>query len=181
MMCDECGVRPATIHLTTFVGGEKQEKNLCATCLTKYKMQLPAIDIADLAGILGGFIGKALNAKKEEPDSGFEGACETCGMDYKEFKRKGMLGCSDCYKAFREPIEEMFIRMHGNAQHAGRVPGGVNSSVSLKLQIEKLKAKLLKAVSDEEYEKAAFLRDQIRALNQELKIKCEIGEGKTRE
>ena len=24
MMCDECGVRPANIHLTTFVNGEKQ-------------------------------------------------------------------------------------------------------------------------------------------------------------
>ena len=31
MMCDECGVRPANIHLTTFVNGEKQERNLCAT------------------------------------------------------------------------------------------------------------------------------------------------------
>lgn len=33
MMCDECGVRPANIHLTTFVKlGEKQERHLCATC-----------------------------------------------------------------------------------------------------------------------------------------------------
>ena len=52
MMCDECGVRPATIHLTTFTNGEKQDKNLCATCLTKYKMNLSSIDLTNLAGIL---------------------------------------------------------------------------------------------------------------------------------
>ena len=26
MMCDECGIRPAVVHLTTIVGGEVQEK-----------------------------------------------------------------------------------------------------------------------------------------------------------
>lgn len=177
MMCDECGVRPATIHLTTFTNGEKQDKNLCATCLTKYKMNLPTMDLSNLAGILGGFIEKALSGKKEEVDSGFTATCETCGMDYKMFKRNGMLGCADCYKAFREPIEEMLSRMHGNAQHVGRIPGGVNSSISLKLQIDKLKHQLTRAVSQEEYEKAATLRDQIRALQNELKVKTEVGEG----
>ena len=56
MMCDECGVRPANIHLTTFVNGEKQERNLCATCMTKYKKQLPNMDLGELAGLLGGFL-----------------------------------------------------------------------------------------------------------------------------
>ena len=103
------------------------------------------------------------------------------GMEYSQFKRNGMLGCADCYKAFREPIEDMLIRMHGNAQHVGRVPGGVNSQVSLKLQIDKLKQQLLRAVSEEEYEMAASLRDQIRALTNELKVKAEIGEGANNE
>lgn len=181
MMCDECGVRPAAIHLTTFTNGEKQERNLCATCLTKYKMQLTNLDISNLAGILSGFIEKALTAKKEDADSGFDGVCETCSLQYSQFKRTGILGCSDCYKAFREPIEEMLVRMHGNAQHVGRVPGGVNSTVALKLNIDKLKQQLLKAVSEEEYEKAASLRDRIRALNQELAAKTEVGEGAAHE
>ncbi len=181
MMCDECGVRPAAIHLTTFTNGEKQDKNLCATCLTKYKMNLPAMDLSNLAGILGGFIEKALSGKKEEVDAGFSATCETCSMDYKQFKRNGMLGCADCYKAFREPLEEMLTRMHGNAQHVGRVPGGVNSRVSIKLQIDKLKQQLSRAVSREEYEKAAVLRDQIRGLESELKVKSEIGEGANHE
>ena len=181
MMCDECGVRPANIHLTTFTNGEKQDKNLCATCLTKYKMNLSSIDLTNLAGILGGFIEKALTSKKEEPYSDFTATCETCGMEYSQFKRNGMLGCADCYKAFREPIEEMLTRMHGNAQHVGRVPGGVNSQVSLRLQIDKLKQQLTRAISEEEYEAAATIRDQIRALTNELKVKSEVGEGAANE
>lgn len=177
MMCDECGVRPATIRLTTFTDGEKQDKNLCATCFSKHKMQLHNLDIGELAGILSGFIGKALSQKNEEDETGFEAVCEVCGTDYRQFKRTGMLGCSECYKAFHEPIEEMLRRMHGNAQHVGRVPGGVNSTVSLKLKIDKMKQQLLKAVSEEEYEKAAMLRDKIRALDNELKAKTEVGEG----
>lgn len=169
MMCDECGVRPANIHLTTFVNGEKQERNLCATCMTKYKNKIPSLDIANLAGLIGGFLGKALSAPAGgEAEVGFEATCSGCGIRYSAFKKNGMLGCSECYKAFREPIEEMFQRMHGNAQHSGRIPGGVDSNVSLRLKIDRMKQQLVKAIADEEYETAATLRDGIRALNQQL-------------
>jgi len=177
MMCDECGVRPANIHLTTFVNGEKQERNLCATCMTKYKKQIPSLDIANLAGILSGFIGKALTQKNEEPDASFEATCSGCGIKYSSFKKNGMLGCSECYKAFREPIEEMLIRMHGNAQHNGRIPGGVDSNVSLKLKIDRMKQKLVTAIADEEYEMAATLRDEIRSLTKQLENASRKEEG----
>ena len=163
MMCDECGVRPASIHLTTFVNGEKQERNLCATCMTKYKKQLTNIDIHDLAGLLGGFFEKLASREREEEDR-FEGVCPRCRTTYAEFKRTGAVGCSECYKAFYEPLEELLVRVHGNAQHSGRVPGGVDSKVAVKLNIDKLKQKLVKAIANEEYEDAAALRDQIRAL-----------------
>lgn len=168
MMCDECGVRPANIHLTTFVNGEKQERNLCATCMTKYKKQLPSIDFSNLAGILGGFLEKALSGNPVDQQDQFSAECPSCGMTYAEFKRKGMLGCMECYKSFREPLEELLVRVHGNAQHSGRVPGGVDSKVALRLNIDRLKQRLVKAIADEEYELAAELRDQIRLMNAQL-------------
>ena len=170
MMCDECGVRPANIHLTTFVGGEKQERNLCATCMTKYKKQLTGIDIGNLASLLSGFFEKAARGTEEDNDR-FEAVCPVCGTSYADFKRTGMLGCSGCYKAFREPLEEFLVRVHGNAQHNGRVPGGVDSKVAVRLNIDKLKQQLVKAISEEEYEEAASLRDQIRALTEQLEGK----------
>ena len=168
MMCDECGVRPANIHVTTFVNGEKQERNLCATCMTKYKKQLTHLDIHDLADLFGGFFEKLSAHAQQQDNDRFEGTCPRCGTTYAEFKRSGALGCSECYKAFHEPLEELLVRVHGNAQHSGRVPGGVDSKVAVKLQIDRLKQQLIKAITNEEYEIAATLRDQIRALTTQL-------------
>ena len=51
IMCDECGIRPANIHLTTIVDGEKKDVNLCAECLAR-KKELK-IDFSALAGTIG--------------------------------------------------------------------------------------------------------------------------------
>lgn len=179
MMCDECGVRPANIHLTTFVNGEKQEKNLCAACMTKYKKQLPGIDFSNLAGLLGSFMDKTLSGSSYHEKDTFDAVCPNCATTYHEFKRSGMLGCSECYKAFREPLEELLVRVHGNAQHSGRVPGGVDSKVAMRLNIDRLKQKLVNAIAEEEYEQAAQLRDQIRMLQGQMENKqVSCGEAK---
>ena len=97
--------------------------------------------------------------------------CEQCGMTYAEFRKGGMLGCANCYKAFKTPLTALLQRVHGNTQHAGRVPGGVHSGTSIRMNIDRLKQKLQKAVADEEYEQAAKLRDTIRALTMQLERK----------
>ena len=176
MMCDECGVRPANIHLTTFVNGEKQERNLCATCMTKFKKQLPSIDLTNLAGLLGGFLEKAMSGAHVDQSDSFDAVCPVCATTYHDFKKKGMLGCADCYKAFREPLEELLVKVHGNAQHNGRVPGGVDSKVAIRLSIDKLKQQLVQEIAKEEYETAAELRDQIKALNAQIEVKTKSAE-----
>ena len=92
-------------------------------------------------------------------------------MTYQEFQKCGMLGCANCYQAFKEPMTALLQRVHGNTQHAGRVPGGVHSGTSIRMNIDRLKQKLQKAIADEEYEQAAKLRDAIRALSAQLERK----------
>ena len=58
--------------------------------------------------------------------------------------------------------------MHGNTQHAGRMPGGLQNDASIRMNIEKLKQELVKAIAAEEYEQAAQIRDQVRALSNQL-------------
>ena len=31
--------------------------------------------------------------------------CGTCGYDFNEFIKTGMLGCSDCYQSFKKELE----------------------------------------------------------------------------
>lgn len=166
MMCDECGIRPAVISLTTIANGEKQERKLCISCMAKLKKQLPNLDLSGLVGLMSGFL-EAANAGQEaeiEPDI----TCEACGTTYSEFRNTGLLGCAQCYKAFHEPLEALLKRIHGQTHHAGRVPGGRAGQISLKFDIDRLKQQLVRAIAAEEYEQAAALRDQIRALSAQL-------------
>ena len=168
MMCEDCGVNPAVFHFVTITNDEKTEKNLCPTCMAKYKKQLPGLDIKNLAGILNNLLdGKG--SKKEEIDPETAAiTCDQCGMTYAEFQKCGMLGCAGCYKTFKTPLDSLLQRIHGNTQHAGRIPGSVRSGVSIRMNIDRLKQRLQKAIAEEEYEQAAKLRDSIRALTIQL-------------
>ena len=169
MMCEECGIRPAKFHLMTITNDERTERNLCAVCMAKYQKQLPGIDFSNLAGILNSILDSHTGKQKETVDETLaELSCEQCGMTYAEFQKCGMLGCAGCYKTFKTPLDAFLQRVHGNTQHAGRIPGSVRSGVSIRMNIDRLKQRLQKAIAEEEYEQAAKLRDSIRALNAQL-------------
>jgi len=169
MMCEECGIRPAKFHLMTITNDERTERNLCSVCMAKYQKQLPGIDFSNLAGILNNILEGSVGRQKEPADEAVAAlTCEQCGMTYAEFQKCGMLGCAGCYKTFKTPLDSLLQRIHGNTQHAGRIPGSVRSGVSIRLNIDRLKQRLQKAIADEEYEQAAKLRDSIRALNAQL-------------
>lgn len=169
MMCEECGIRPAKFHLMTITNDERIERNLCPVCMAKYQKQLPGIDFSNLAGILNSILDGSSGKQREPEDEGLGSvACEQCGMTYAEFQKCGMLGCAGCYKTFKAPLDALLQRVHGNTQHAGRIPGSVRSGVSIRMNIDRLKQRLQKAIAEEEYEQAVKLRDSIRALNAQL-------------
>ena len=58
--------------------------------------------------------------------------------------------------------------MQGHAQHCGRMPGRKADDVSIRLSLSRMKQQLSRAIAQEEYEEAARLRDQIRALSAQL-------------
>ena len=172
MMCEDCGIRPAKFHLMTIINGDRVERNLCPTCMAKHQKQIPGIDFSNLAGILNSILENRSTRESERADAEYDAlVCEQCGMTYAEFQKCGMLGCANCYQAFKTPLNALLQRVHGNTQHAGRVPGGVHSGTSIRMNIDRLKEKLQKAVADEEYEQAAKLRDTIRALTAQLERK----------
>ena len=172
MMCEECGQRAAKFHLMTIINGDRIERNLCPVCMAKHQKQIPGIDLSNLAGILNSMLEGGRAQNQQQDDGEWDGCvCEQCGMTYREFQKGGMLGCASCYQAFKTPLTALLQRVHGNTQHAGRVPGGVHSGVSIRMNIDRLKQKLQKAIDDEEYEQAAKLRDAIRALSVQLERK----------
>jgi len=178
MMCDECGIRPANFHLTTITNGEKTERNLCPVCIAKYQKKIPGFDFSNLAGILSGLIEKKQGAKAEQADpETLAITCTQCGATYRDFQTSGKLGCAQCYKAFSKPLENLLGKMQGSSQHVGRIPDSVAGETSIRLNIDRLRMQLGKAVEEEEYEEAAQLRDRIRALSKKLEERAVASEG----
>ncbi len=63
----------------------------------------------------------------------------------------------------------------GNIRHGGKVPKRIGGSIHLKNKFMILKEELNSLIAEEEFEKAAVVRDQIRSLENNLTN----GEGKS--
>jgi protein arginine kinase activator len=91
-------------------------------------------------------------------------ACPTCGMNLEELRRRGRVGCEGCYDAFRGYLDESLERLHGATRHTGRLPGVPEGEIQRRQQVEGLRGELDLAVRDEDYERAASIRDEIQTL-----------------
>jgi protein arginine kinase activator len=90
--------------------------------------------------------------------------CESCGTTHQDFKKGGRLGCEACYHVFRPVLEPLLDGMHAGINHLGKIP---SRSVERKTVVESedaLRKALQKAVEEENYEKAAELRDRLKKL-----------------
>lgn len=163
MICQECKQRQATVHFTKIINNHKTELHLCEECAQQREnfIQIPSFSINDL---LAGFmdLGHAQPAF-EKPAST---KCAGCGMDYYQFKKIGRLGCQECYKYFGSELQPVLRRIQGSTQHTGKVPERAGSGLLKKKQIAQWKAELKRAVEMEAFERAAELRDKIKALEQ---------------
>lgn len=163
MICSECGKRPATVHITKIENGKKSDMHLCEQCaLAKGALNFnTGFSINDLlTGILNN--GAALPIKMDFMD---DPVCPVCGIKYSRFRETGRFGCGSCYKTFGDRLIPLFRRIHGNINHTGKIPGRAGVRLKAVREMEILKTELTNAIKNEEYEKAAEIRDKIRALD----------------
>ncbi|XJZ27409.1 UvrB/UvrC motif-containing protein [Bacillota bacterium Lsc_1132] len=170
MICQECNQKPATLHFTKIVNGEKTEVHLCEKCAQEKGemfMQNGGSGFSFnnlLAGILNiepSFQHPSQNAFQQEEVL----QCERCSMTYPQFVKVGRFGCSHCYETFKEQLKPVLRRLHGgNWAHHGKIPKRAGGGIHLRKKIEELKGLLKEKIAHEEFEKAAEIRDEIRSL-----------------
>ena len=154
MLCEECGKNQAEVMMTTVINGESTTRHLCRQCLKKYQAgNLQAV----LAAVLSSMTAKN---QTQIPDV----VCPQCGQTYAEFQKTGMLGCAACYQAFRQELTPLITRMQGRTQHAGRRPPVSEEEQARQTLMEDLRARMEAAVAEENFEEAARLRDELRAM-----------------
>lgn len=163
MQCDECGKRPATVHITKIENGKKTERHLCEQCAAENN-GISINTTFSINDILAGLM-NAGNMLPLKVDVVKDLKCEVCGLSYNRFKETGRFGCSHCYKVFGERLNPLIKKLHGNTNHTGKIPNKAGGRMKLAREIERLKQELNAAVSSEEYEKAAEIRDKIRELS----------------
>ena len=155
--CDKCD-KPATVHLTEIIGGQKIEKHLCEDCAAGEGITVKAN--VPISQLLEDFI---LQTGPGEELASL--ACDVCGMTFGVFRQKGLLGCPHDYDAFEKALLPLLHRaQEGSTQHVGKVPHRAGSGQKKQNAILRLRAQLRDAVTAEDYERAASLRDQIKQV-----------------
>jgi len=167
MICNKCKKRVATVRVTRTVYNGATEVYLCEGCAREEAMSKaqPTMGVWNMVpgfftsgGVHGGYAAwpKAEAAK-----------CSQCGKAFYEIRNDGKLGCSICYTDFQAKLKPIIEGIYGSASHKGRYPKDMAEkykALEEGREIDGLKALLKKAVEDEEYEKAAEIRDSIRKL-----------------
>ena len=79
----------------------------------------------------------------------------------------GKFGCPDCYITFGSQAADIISRVQAHqSEHVGKVPVKARAQLKTKKQLEQLKGELAKLVEAQEFEEAAVVRDEIKALEQ---------------
>jgi protein arginine kinase activator len=93
--------------------------------------------------------------------------CQDCGMTIAQYKETSLLGCPTCYETFSEQLKHVIANVQDNrTQHVGRAPATASTDVNRHLTVRRLLRELEHAVTQEQYEEAAVLRDELRKIHE---------------
>ncbi len=160
MVCGNCQERDAVVHLTQIVDNAVTQLHLCERCAAEKGIETTvAMPKHPLGAFLQAAQQQALVPAKEA------GQCTVCGLTLREFRATGRLGCAHCYGAFEGSLRDLLRRVHGNSKHAGRPYEPPRPEFQQRQNtLLELREALRRAIEQEQFEKAASLRDQIRGL-----------------
>jgi len=157
MLCDICHKNIATVHLTEIINDKVMEMHICQSCAKSKTEELKEqFNISDL---LGGLV-DTVGVRKQDALL----KCHFCGLTYADFKKKGRLGCAQCYGTFKIQLTPLLKKIHSSIHHSGKFPAQSAVKTSSEVKLRELKERLERAVKLEEFEEAAHLRDQIKKL-----------------
>lgn len=159
--CDQCD-RPATHHSVEIVKGQKIEKHLCDMHAAEEGLTVKSVH-TPINELLTNFVKMQGAGPGESQDL----RCEDCGMSFAQYREQSLLGCPGCYQAFEAPFGPLLERAHeGGTHHVGKVPRRAGVGEQRQLQLLRMRKRLSEAVTAEDYELAAHLRDEVRRLEE---------------
>lgn len=176
MLCDKCQQREAKILYTEIIDGIKKEQHLCEECAAKYtsfKLSKPIegaeLTLGDLlSSIFDSYYSNSVNESQQEQEL----YCSKCHTTYSDFLKNGRIGCMECYHSFASVFDKTLKSIQGTDTHRGKRPTEFMKKTAPLMElepIERLTLELHTAIENEEYEEAARIRDEIRAIKGDIK------------
>ncbi len=158
--CSECK-RPIRVHYTEIVGDLVKQTSHCDSC--------PVLQ-GKLSKVPMGMVTQAI----EEGMAGL--VCGECGTTFETIRMGNPVGCSVCYDVFGDTLYNELIlsakipkKSRDQAKtlplHIGRSPGEMQE-ISPSVRLLALNEALNDTLKREDYEQAAWLRDQIKSLTE---------------
>jgi protein arginine kinase activator len=170
MKCDFCDQK-ASVFLTQLVDGQMKKVNLCGSCAKAQGVTDPtAFSLTDL--LFGNSESPSAKPEVDPMNPAFLNPfplvkslqCATCGFSLEDLRRVRRLGCSECYTTFAGDLSQMLRGVHKGMSHAGKFPAGFMTSHLWRQRLQELQEGLDRAVSAENYEQAARIRDEIKLI-----------------
>lgn len=188
MICERCGKNKAEIYYKQTVNGKTVEYALCSHCADSLKkegkldMNMPSFFEDSIFGFGGkGLYGLdelfGLPASTPTKRMSEKKKCTLCSSTFDELVKMGRVGCAECYKVFADELKSSIESIHGKAGYVGNACEVESTDDNKKIgkfdRLTELKKELDTAIAAQEFEKAAVLRDEIRALDNKQDSKKE--------
>ncbi|MBO7619468.1 MAG: UvrB/UvrC motif-containing protein [Victivallales bacterium] len=187
MICDICHKNPAMIHIQEIGPNGRHSLNLCLKCaaeralegqeanggLGKFLKSIAnpesAMEVLNQLGFNGESVAQLFGDRESQLK------CPVCGSTWREIERSHQLGCEECLKTFQKQITGLIKPIHRAIWNTYEEKFPVADTFDTEVEdieqavrqhdqqqeVERLKRELACAVLNENYERAARLRDMI--------------------
>ncbi|MBR6808182.1 MAG: UvrB/UvrC motif-containing protein [Clostridia bacterium] len=169
MRCEKCQKNNVSVYYKETVNGKTTAMGLCKECASELmgddNKSFYSKSYEEFKSLFESLFG--LPTPNEKTFVGEPKKCNLCQSSFSDLVSSGKAGCPMCYRVFADELIPTVSKIHGNTTHVGLVPDRYRAGFERKDKIKKLEAELKEAVANEEYEKAASLRDELKTLRDE--------------
>lgn len=156
MLCDLCHRNEATFFVEQTSKSGKRKLHFCADCVRQRGF---STDPKEISKALNSLFMEVYNAEKSS-----DLACPVCGQHLSRIMLTGLTGCPECYEIFKDKIVEYMKKQKIYGEYTGQMPKRIAAFRSVLTDRIEVQKKLELAIKNEDYEKAAFYRDYLHAI-----------------
>ena len=160
MKCQLCS-NEGSIFFTKMENNKLQQFCYCQNCAEK-----KGILETELLSTISTFLNETIAQAEEKSSKGIQSLfeCPVCRFTLEDWRRTQRLGCARCYDIFRPDLTQKLDEIQEEHTHTGKKPIQKQLRQLKLIQKKQLQQLLETAVSREDYEQAARIRDMLNVI-----------------